>query len=287
MADHDTHDHTGVPGVGTGDIVDPMTTRGDIIIRNASNVTARLGRGTVGQVLTSDGTDIAWAAGGGGSGVTGLAAVQSKCAAGAGSASRAATMDSGVTNGNLLIAFITIIGTQTVSSVASTNTTWTKLDDSGAATAPRIEIWRGVPASSPGATITATYSATTTNGDSLVVVEFPAALGLAGTVSSATKRQAVAHAGDNEALASAPVILPAADEMVVVSLACSNGTRRYTGLAGGPFVIPDPVLLNTNSIRGHQICGYGFPGNVPVTPNAWGGSQSGGSTWSALALAIT
>lgn len=48
---------------------DPMTTRGDIIIRNASNVTARLGRGSAGQVFTSDGTDVAWAtpAGGGSS----------------------------------------------------------------------------------------------------------------------------------------------------------------------------------------------------------------------------
>lgn len=39
---------------------DPMTTRGDIIYRNSSNTTARLGRGTNGQVLTSDGTDISW-----------------------------------------------------------------------------------------------------------------------------------------------------------------------------------------------------------------------------------
>jgi hypothetical protein len=38
-----------------------MTTRGDIIVRNASNVTARLGRGSASQVLTSDGTDVAWA----------------------------------------------------------------------------------------------------------------------------------------------------------------------------------------------------------------------------------
>ncbi len=49
-----------------GGLTDPMTTRGDIIIRNASNVTARLGRGSAAQVLTSDGTDIAWAAAGGG-----------------------------------------------------------------------------------------------------------------------------------------------------------------------------------------------------------------------------
>lgn len=39
---------------------DPMSTRGDIIIRDASNSTARLGIGTSGQVLTSDGTDISW-----------------------------------------------------------------------------------------------------------------------------------------------------------------------------------------------------------------------------------
>jgi len=48
---------------------DPMTTRGDIIIRNASNITARLGRGTANQVLTSDGTDIAWQTPSGGSSV--------------------------------------------------------------------------------------------------------------------------------------------------------------------------------------------------------------------------
>lgn len=41
-------------------MIDPMTTRGDIIVRNASNVTARLGKGTAGQVLKSDGTDISW-----------------------------------------------------------------------------------------------------------------------------------------------------------------------------------------------------------------------------------
>lgn len=43
-----------------GGMSDPMTTRGDIIIRDASNVTARLGIGTSGKVLSSDGTDISW-----------------------------------------------------------------------------------------------------------------------------------------------------------------------------------------------------------------------------------
>lgn len=39
---------------------DPMTTRGDLIYRDSSNVTNRLVVGTVGQVLTSDGTDVSW-----------------------------------------------------------------------------------------------------------------------------------------------------------------------------------------------------------------------------------
>lgn len=44
---------------GTG-LADPMTTRGDIIVRNASNVTDRLGIGAAGFVLRSDGTDPSW-----------------------------------------------------------------------------------------------------------------------------------------------------------------------------------------------------------------------------------
>lgn len=44
----------------TSGFTDPMTTRGDIIIRDATNTTNRLGIGTTGQVLTSDGTDVSW-----------------------------------------------------------------------------------------------------------------------------------------------------------------------------------------------------------------------------------
>lgn len=57
----------GIIGGGSG-LTDPMTTRGDLIYRNSSNVTSRLPIGTNEYVLTSDGTDISWAeAGGGGS----------------------------------------------------------------------------------------------------------------------------------------------------------------------------------------------------------------------------
>jgi len=46
--------------------IDPMTTRGDILGRNASNLTTRLGIGANTHVLTSDGTDYTWAAASGG-----------------------------------------------------------------------------------------------------------------------------------------------------------------------------------------------------------------------------
>lgn len=41
-------------------LTDPMTTRGDLIDRNASNVTARLAIGAAGKILSSDGTDVSW-----------------------------------------------------------------------------------------------------------------------------------------------------------------------------------------------------------------------------------
>ena len=43
-------------------LADPMTTVGDMIYRNGSNVSARLPIGTNAQVLTTDGTDLSWGA---------------------------------------------------------------------------------------------------------------------------------------------------------------------------------------------------------------------------------
>ena len=49
-------------GGGGGGLSDPMSTRGDIIIRDATNTTARLANGAAGTVLSSDGTDTSWQA---------------------------------------------------------------------------------------------------------------------------------------------------------------------------------------------------------------------------------
>jgi len=74
-----TNEHVLTKDTGTGNAIwkasaagftDPMTTRGDLIYKNAAAATVRLGAGTVGQVLTSDGTDISWAAATGGGDVS-------------------------------------------------------------------------------------------------------------------------------------------------------------------------------------------------------------------------
>lgn len=49
------HKH-GMPSI----LSDPMTTRGDFIVRNASNVTARLAVGAANRLVRSDGTDPSW-----------------------------------------------------------------------------------------------------------------------------------------------------------------------------------------------------------------------------------
>ena len=61
LADGDT---VGVVFAFSGDngsLSDPMSTRGDIIVRNSSNATARLGVGSANTVLKSDGTDVSYA----------------------------------------------------------------------------------------------------------------------------------------------------------------------------------------------------------------------------------
>ena len=48
--------------VSPSGFADPMTTRGDVIVRDATNTTARLAVGANTFVLTSDGTDASWSA---------------------------------------------------------------------------------------------------------------------------------------------------------------------------------------------------------------------------------
>ncbi len=59
MADHDTHDHTGVPGVGTSSTTVAtdaiFDAAGDLVQGTGANTSAKLSAGTSGKVLTSNG----------------------------------------------------------------------------------------------------------------------------------------------------------------------------------------------------------------------------------------
>ena len=53
-------DGAGSGAVVTATLVESLTTRGDIVVRNASNVTSRLAVGSANYVLKTDGTDVSW-----------------------------------------------------------------------------------------------------------------------------------------------------------------------------------------------------------------------------------
>jgi hypothetical protein len=66
MADHDTHDHTGIPGVGGGTTSttvddDPIwDAAGDLVVGTGANAAARLPIGSTGEVLTVTGGTPTW-----------------------------------------------------------------------------------------------------------------------------------------------------------------------------------------------------------------------------------
>ncbi len=74
MADHDTHDHTGVPGVGSSTTTVATDTiwdaAGDLVQGTGANTAAKLSAGSAGKVLTSNGAAAAltWETPSGGSG---------------------------------------------------------------------------------------------------------------------------------------------------------------------------------------------------------------------------
>lgn len=63
MADHDTHDHTGVPGVATGSVAtDPIwAAEGDIVVATGDNAAAVLTKGATGTVPTAGASTLAYA----------------------------------------------------------------------------------------------------------------------------------------------------------------------------------------------------------------------------------
>lgn len=145
----------------TSGLSDPMTTRGDIIVRDASNVTARLGLGTTGKVLTSDGTDISWATPSGGTG-GGTSNAQTPTVLNRAKAKNPAANTFTITaptNGNRLVLGLNA-SSAAVTAVATTNVTWTKMTEITDGGGSRLSIWVGVAAASAGTSIAVTTTST-------------------------------------------------------------------------------------------------------------------------------
>jgi hypothetical protein len=124
-----------------GGLTDPMTTRGDIIFRNSSNVTTRLARGSSGQFLTSDGTDIFWQTFTGSSNITTVGTISSGTwSAGTIAVNRGGTGQTSYTTGDLLYA-----SSSTVLSKLNAGASGYVLTSNGSGTAPT---WQIVPSSS-------------------------------------------------------------------------------------------------------------------------------------------
>lgn len=195
----------------------------------------------------------------GGSAPAGKLPVQVKSAAEtANDDSLAVTMDSGPTNGNLLIAVISIIGTTNVSSLTQTNVVWTQLAETADSTSPKCEIWKGVVGASAGTGITVAFSANT-NDKSIVVSEWN---GITGTLDQSASRVAQTQGTLAAGAQSTPAILPTnVNALVIAGFASTNGTTRYGTLGMTAF---EPVALNVGSIAGYQWSGYAFPGTTPI-----------------------
>lgn len=259
---------------GTG-LTDPMTTRGDIITRDASNTTARLGIGSSGKVLSSDGTDISWQTPSGGGAPASKVPVQEVTNLGSSANSQAGTWGSTPTNGNLLIACIESEGGTNVTSISQTNVTWTKVAESTASTSPHAEIWKGVVGASASTSMTVNFSGTTFCG--FTASEWN---GITGTLDQSAT---VTNQSQTSAHNAIPTITPTNNNALVI-LACAESTF------GTAFVLNCRQLQQFRTGTGANITGeglvgaFGFPGTNPIYGFV---SNSHGGTFSAAIVSVT
>jgi hypothetical protein len=176
-------------------------------------------------------------------------------AKGAGNNVSSDTVNLGTTPTGLLLAFIQLEDkTKSVSSISSTNTTWTKLLQSN--TNCDIEIWKGVGSGGAmGTAITFTYSGSSYSLP--VVAEFGG--GLTGTVSTSATRTDTSI-NDSPYPRVTPYFTPATDSLVVFII---GGASYGVGLAGNVPNGPGMHAFDCQ-IPGGQHCGWGYPGKNPT-----------------------
>lgn len=176
------------------------------------------------------------------------------------------------TNGNLMILVSARDDNGTISSITQTNVTWTQVATSTAA--PRVEIWKGVVAASPGTGITVAYSSSTFT--QCVVSEWS---GITGTLDTSAVNSGSTTLGSG---ARTPVLLPTqSNALVIGGAATTSNSNAYDG--GG--VYGNLLTFDCEASKTMRMfAAYAFPGTVPCQA----ASRVGGSgTQSGVIVSLT
>jgi len=240
---------------------------GDLAVGSGSDTAARLGVGSNGNVLTVVTGAPAWAApAGGGGGPAGVLPIQSVATAGGGGATTIVVTIAAASSGNTLIACIAGGTATTVSSIASTNTTWSLVARSTASGTPHVDIWKGLVAGgSSGTTVTATYSSSTAER-AIIVSEWPSSI--TGTLDQTAQVTTFASTATYGRIHT-PAILPTDQDALVVACATTtDGSVRFAWASD--MIAFDAMIANTSTVQAFMGAWYCFPGTVPVSLNAFG-----------------
>jgi hypothetical protein len=172
------------------------------------------------------------------------------------------------TNGNRCVLITLTESTDSVSSVVTTNVTWSKIYGSTAGVAPVLEVWVGVAAASAGTTTTITWSGTAFH--SCIGTEWA---GLAGTLDASAERHVTTDATGAHPLAT--ITPTVANALVICAVSTTSNATTFSTIEG--FGLVRTVTALTLG------CYWAFPGRKTVYGVASGGSSA---TCTAVSVAI-
>ena len=212
--------------------------------------------------------------GAGGGGVAGVAPIQDLASgAGVSTNARTGTMAAAPTNGNLLIMCIDRDGAGAINNITQTGVTWTQLATSGNATAPVVEIWKGVVGASASASFTINCATSVYTG--FHVSEWPSSI--AGTLD--TSASVSGHAGGYVQAPYTPYLTPGQANALVIAAASTTSNPTKYSRAEGMQSFTDMLLTGST-----VAVGFCFPGKTPVRLVAL---DQNGSTFSGVIVSVT